>query len=236
LILNEQKYGTKRIWWHGSKTGELIPTTNHTFIPMIWLTSDPHHTLKFVNEKSFFLKCKLKEPLQIFNGLSTVDLWKLNKKLPMLSDSQITIIKNLDWFAIRNSYYNQYRGERLLLRDDLIKAIYELKYDGFSNFESQQQEKKKNPTIGLFDESKVFIKEIFTFKEFLEETRIDNIFELDSMSYKMYYEKFEGKTDDQIRKEILREYTYDNGFINYHEAFDIIDTTLDIKYGKIKIR
>jgi hypothetical protein len=232
MILNEQKYGTKRIWWNGSKTGELIPTTNFSIIPMVWFTSDPHYTFIFTDKNSFFLKCKLKEPLQVFNGLSTVDLWKLDKKLHGLSDNQITIIKNLDWFSIRNADFFNYKSEKKFIRDDLIKAIYELKFDGISNFESQS-EKQKNPSIGLFNENNVLIKNIFSYKEFLEETHQEDFFKLKEIVRNMYYNLYKGKSKSQIKQIALRENMY-KGQLLLPQYKEEIELAFNVIYGDEK--
>ena len=152
MRLDEQIYKKKALYYHGSSKefDELIPQKiGRSDHEVIYVTKSPYYAYKnFLKDDGFLYVCRFTRSLDIFNGNSKIDLYRLKKKID-LSDTEVNILKGSDWLT-----FDIFTLGNIPNKGYLIDEIYSLRYDGFYNNENISGFNMDG--IGIF--SKDFIK------------------------------------------------------------------------------
>ena len=191
MILNEQLYRRKRTYYHGSKIGNLkvleLKPIRSSRIKVVYITQNPNYAFHYAQPNGFLYVCRLIKPINVFNGFSKVDRFKLSKKMGGHTDEELNDICRKDWLVLRALHFGR------LEKHHLIDTIAELGYDGFYNNENLNIDFKKLSGIGLFDSSLVEIKDSLDEKEAKEKIKSIGI------------EILKEKSDDMVN-EFLKKY------------------------------
>ena len=161
MILNEQIYKKKKLYYHGSPDGGFTQNNplkpvqiSRTNTKVLYITQDPIYAYKnYVKENGFLYVLRLIRPLNIFNANSKIDLAKLLKYTD-LSKMEINILKKHDWMFFSNF---DIPGGHFSNKSDLIEIIKKLGFDGFYNNENVENEFFKLDGIGLFVDNAIEI-------------------------------------------------------------------------------
>ena len=157
MILNEQILKKQKIYFHGSKYEKLDKSHSHFdnwFFISCDITTSLLYCKKTEDEIKYIHTFRLKRPLNIFNANSKVDYAKLRKALMRkgyisFANNEMFFLKKNDWSQI-NDYI-----ESDITRSELVNIVEDLGYDGFFNFEFDEDKSHCNdqfskPSIGIF--------------------------------------------------------------------------------------
>lgn len=154
MTFNEQLLKRKRVYFHGFKYNKLNTDNAHydCFFITCDITTAILYCKKTEEELKYIHTFIIDKPLKIFNAKSEVDYARLYKAL--IKAGSLDFARNRLW-ELRDNDWSQL-DDTLVSRGDLINIIKDLGYDGFFNFEWDEDkvhpnEQARKPSIGIFD-------------------------------------------------------------------------------------
>lgn len=154
MTLNEQLFKRKRVYFHGSRYNKL--NVNNAHYDCFFITCDITTAILYCKKTEDGLKYihtfTIDKPLNIFNAKSKVDYTRLYKAL--MKEGSLDFARNRLW-ELRDNDWSQL-DDTSVSRSNLINIIKDLGYDGFFNFEWDEDkvhpnEQARKPSIGIFD-------------------------------------------------------------------------------------
>jgi hypothetical protein len=208
MILNEQKYSSKtRLYYHGTDSG-IVKRNNYS---CLFLTTKIVYALHYTDTLQVFIGT-IRAPLNIFNARSNIDLFKLKEY--SFTNEEIRILQNEDWFDIKERFP----------REDLLKYIKQIGYDGIFNFEKGHE--TTGPSIGLFDDFNFIPKKLLQYGDLIKMSQV-----------REYFGDKKREAYDLIKQQIIKESKSQSNKSNFwnriSQYFKYFDPDLKVSSQKI---
>lgn len=245
MLLSEQNYtNLNRIYYHGvrfnslalyrARFNSLYITPSFNYAAVYSYKNDLTHGRVF--------SYKLKQSLNIFNARSKKDIENLKKhfksnyitlgdrKYKLSEDFVLDYLASRDWILVFD--------KNISLRDRFVEILKDVGYDGFFNFEWQEDLKKhlhnekiapsiyNQPAVGIFNLANLQQLESFSYQDFFKFDEFRTVYEKDKKLLASYLSNIVTLTDeDSETVEVLGlEYASRNScFLEEEDVFNIVD-------------